>query len=28
MLGRTNSEYSKWIRKDDSWGGGIELAIL
>ncbi|CAF0903132.1 unnamed protein product [Adineta steineri] len=28
MLGRTNSEYSKWIRRDDSWGGGIELAIL
>ncbi|CAF1220856.1 unnamed protein product [Adineta ricciae] len=28
MLGQTNSEYSKWIRRDDSWGGGIELAIL
>ncbi|CAF1282580.1 unnamed protein product [Rotaria sordida] len=28
MLGRTNLEYSKWIRRDDSWGGGIELAIL
>lgn len=28
MLGRTNSDYCKWIRRDDSWGGGIELAIL
>ncbi|CAF1171602.1 unnamed protein product, partial [Didymodactylos carnosus] len=28
ILGRKNSDYCKWIRKDDSWGGGIELAIL
>jgi len=28
ILGRTNSDYCKWIRRDDSWGGGIELAIL
>lgn len=28
VLGKSNSEYSKWILKDTSWGGGIELAIL
>ncbi|UJR33302.1 hypothetical protein I4U23_020752 [Adineta vaga] len=28
ILGQTNADYSKWIRRDDSWGGGIELAIL
>jgi len=28
ILGRTNSDYCKWIRQDDSWGGGIELSIL
>jgi len=28
MLGRTNADYCQWIRRDDSWGGGIELAIL
>ena len=28
MLGRTNSEYSDWIKRDTSWGGSIELAIL
>ncbi|CAF0871002.1 unnamed protein product [Adineta steineri] len=28
ILGRTNVDYCKWIRRDDSWGGGIELAIL
>lgn len=28
MLGRPNSEYVEWIKKTDSWGGGIELSIL
>lgn len=28
MLGRSNADYCQWIRRDDSWGGGIELAIL
>ncbi|CCC72007.1 hypothetical protein NCAS_0J00270 [Naumovozyma castellii] len=28
ILGRPNREYSEWILKRDSWGGGIELAIL
>ncbi|XP_069687179.1 ubiquitin thioesterase Otu1 [Periplaneta americana] len=28
ILGKPNSEYSKWILKSDSWGGAIELAVL
>lgn len=28
ILGRTNHDYSLWIRKKDSWGGAIELGIL
>jgi len=28
MLGRPNAEYVEWIKKPESWGGGIELAIL
>ncbi|XP_064606549.1 ubiquitin thioesterase OTU1-like [Liolophura sinensis] len=28
FLGRSNKDYCKWIMKDDSWGGAIEVAIL
>lgn len=28
ILGRPNHEYSEWIMKHSSWGGGIEIAIL
>ncbi|XP_069101319.1 ubiquitin thioesterase OTU1-like [Argopecten irradians] len=28
FLGRTNSNYCKWIMNKESWGGGIEIAIL
>lgn len=28
VLGKPNSSYCKWIRNKNSWGGGIELAIL
>lgn len=28
ILGKPNSSYCKWIRDKNSWGGGIELAIL
>ncbi|CCD24316.1 ubiquitin-specific protease OTU1 NDAI_0C06570 [Naumovozyma dairenensis CBS 421] len=28
ILGRPNREYCDWILRKDSWGGGIELAIL
>ncbi|XP_015524317.1 ubiquitin thioesterase Otu1 [Neodiprion pinetum] len=28
ILGRPNGEYCEWIKKADSWGGAIELAIL
>lgn len=28
VLGRRNPDYVKWIQNKDSWGGGIELAIL
>lgn len=28
FLGRSNSSYCKWILKDDSWGGAIEISIL
>lgn len=28
ILGRPNHEYSEWILKPTSWGGGIEIAIL
>ncbi|CUS22763.1 LAQU0S06e05468g1_1 [Lachancea quebecensis] len=28
ILGRPNHEYSGWILKRSSWGGGIELAVL
>jgi ubiquitin thioesterase OTU1 len=28
FLGRSNKDYCKWIQKQDSWGGAIELSIL
>ncbi|KAL8589302.1 hypothetical protein ACOMHN_039945 [Nucella lapillus] len=28
FLGQANSKYVQWILNKDSWGGGIELAIL
>jgi ubiquitin thioesterase OTU1 len=28
VLGRPCSEYVEWIMKDESWGGGIELAVF
>jgi len=28
FLGKPNREYCTWIRNEDHWGGGIELAIL
>ncbi|KAI2801917.1 hypothetical protein RDWZM_000626 [Blomia tropicalis] len=28
FLGKPNTEYCTWIRNEDHWGGGIELAIL
>ncbi|XP_046683946.1 ubiquitin thioesterase OTU1 [Homalodisca vitripennis] len=28
FLGRPNAEYCNWIKKPESWGGAIELAIL
>ena len=28
VLGRPAGEYCEWIAKHDTWGGGIELAIL
>ncbi|KAK3813257.1 MAG: hypothetical protein J3Q66DRAFT_347765 [Benniella sp.] len=28
VLGRSRNEYCDWIRKENSWGGAIELAIF
>nr|XP_056723416.1 ubiquitin thioesterase OTU1 [Euleptes europaea] len=28
ILGKTNQEYCDWIRRDDTWGGAIEVSIL
>ncbi len=28
VLGKSPSNYAKWIRETTSWGGGIELMIL
>ncbi|KAL4226742.1 aminotransferase [Mactra antiquata] len=28
FLGKSNSSYCKWIMKNDSWGGAIEISIL
>jgi len=28
MLEKEPTEYCRWIQREDSWGGGIELAIL
>lgn len=28
VLGKSNDEYCSWIRRDDTWGGAIEVSIL
>ncbi|XP_057702694.1 ubiquitin thioesterase OTU1 isoform X2 [Corythoichthys intestinalis] len=28
VLGKSNEDYCAWIRRDDTWGGAIELSIL
>ncbi|XP_077337325.1 ubiquitin thioesterase OTU1 [Lithobates pipiens] len=28
VLGKSNEEYCLWIRRDDTWGGAIEVSIL
>ncbi|KAM4795408.1 ubiquitin thioesterase OTU1 [Rhinophrynus dorsalis] len=28
VLGKTNEEYCSWIRREDTWGGAIEVSIL
>lgn len=28
ILGRPNKDYVNWIKKPESWGGGIEVSIL
>ncbi|KPP66732.1 ubiquitin thioesterase OTU1-like [Scleropages formosus] len=28
VLGKNNEEYCAWIRRDDTWGGAIEVSIL
>lgn len=28
VLGKTNDDYCAWIRREDTWGGAIEVAIL
>lgn len=28
VLGKSNEEYCAWIRRDDTWGGAIEVSIL
>ncbi|XP_076124403.1 ubiquitin thioesterase OTU1 [Alosa pseudoharengus] len=28
VLGKTNDEYCAWIRREDTWGGAIEVSIL
>jgi ubiquitin thioesterase OTU1 len=28
ILGKDPFEYCEWIRRDNSWGGGIELAVF
>lgn len=28
MLEKEPTEYCRWIKREDSWGGGIELSIL
>ncbi|XP_036298229.1 ubiquitin thioesterase OTU1 [Pipistrellus kuhlii] len=28
ILGKTNQEYCEWIKRDDTWGGAIEISIL
>lgn len=28
ILGKTNQNYCDWIKRDDTWGGAIEISIL
>ncbi|NP_001090389.1 ubiquitin thioesterase OTU1 [Xenopus laevis] len=28
VLGKSNEEYCSWIRREDTWGGAIEVSIL
>ncbi|XP_030076577.1 ubiquitin thioesterase OTU1 [Microcaecilia unicolor] len=28
VLGKTNKEYCDWIRREDTWGGAIEISVL
>ncbi|XP_061639611.1 ubiquitin thioesterase OTU1 isoform X2 [Phyllopteryx taeniolatus] len=28
VLGKSNEDYCAWIRRDDTWGGAIEVSIL
>ncbi|KAK2915390.1 hypothetical protein Q8A73_005984 [Channa argus] len=28
VLGKSNEEYCSWIKRDDTWGGAIEVSIL
>uniref|UniRef100_W5MXS2 Ubiquitin thioesterase OTU n=1 Tax=Lepisosteus oculatus TaxID=7918 RepID=W5MXS2_LEPOC len=28
VLGKSNEDYCSWIRRDDTWGGAIEVSIL
>ncbi|XP_025061209.1 ubiquitin thioesterase OTU1, partial [Alligator sinensis] len=28
VLGKTNHEYCEWIKREDTWGGAIEVSIL
>jgi ubiquitin thioesterase OTU1 len=28
LLGKSNNDYVKWLRKDTSWGGSPELVVF
>ena len=28
LLGKTNTDYTQWLFKSESWGGGIELIVF
>ncbi|KAJ8360400.1 hypothetical protein SKAU_G00169250 [Synaphobranchus kaupii] len=28
LLGKSNEDYCAWIRRDDTWGGAIEVSVL
>ena len=28
LLGKTNTDYTQWLLKSESWGGGIELTVF